>query len=127
MSNRRISGPKQVVSEDRNEAGQFVKGKSGNPGGRPKRTAAEAEAVRMMKELTPEAVGVVVSILRSDKASNYAKLQAAEIIFNRAMGRPETYLKLDHSEQSVEEAAARLQVLFGVSEEQEPGEVANGN
>ena len=127
MSNRRISGPKQVVSEDRNEAGQFVKGKSGNPGGRPKRTAAETEAVRMMKELTPEAVGVVVSILRSDKASNYAKLQAAEIIFNRAMGRPETYLKLDHSEQSVEEAAARLQVLFGVSEEQEPGEVANGN
>ena len=96
---------------------RFKPGQSGNPGGRPKRTAAELKAVQKMKKLTPEAVDVVVSILRNEKASLYARLQAAEIIFNRAMGRPETYLKVDNAEQSVAASVARLQALFGSEDE----------
>ena len=122
MTNRAKTGPKPIVSEGRNEAGQFVKGQSGNPGGRPKKTAAEEKAIEMLKELTPEAVEVVVGILRSEKTSAYAKLQAAEIIFNRAMGRPETYLKVNHTEESQEEAAASLLALFEAAGEEEKKE-----
>ncbi len=122
MTNRNNSGPKPAPAEGRNAAGQFIKGQSGNPGGRPKKTAAEEKAIEMLKELTPEAVEVVVGILRSEKTSAYAKLQAAEIIFNRAMGRPETYLKVDHTEESQEEAAANLLALFEAAGEEEKKE-----
>ena len=48
-----------------------------------------------------------------------ARLQAAEIIFNRAMGRPETYLKVDNAEQSVQASVARLQALFSADDDEE--------
>ena len=68
--------------------------------------------VDMMKEATPEMVQLVLGIARSDKSSFYAKLQAAELILNRSMGKPETYLKLESAEESQEEAAASLLALF---------------
>ncbi len=95
---------------------RFKPGKSGNPGGRPKKTTAELKAVQKMKKLTPHAVEVVVGILDNEKASFYARLQAAQIIFDRAMGRPDTFLKVDSSEQSVQASTARLQSLFGSAE-----------
>lgn len=98
---------------------RYKPGQSGNPGGRPRKTPAELKAVEMMKQMTPEAVEVVVQILRNKNASLYARLQAAEIIFNRAMGRPETYLKVDQGEQSVEAAAAKLQSLFASGDDEE--------
>ncbi len=98
---------------------RFKPGQSGNPGGRPKKTAAELKAVAKLKKLTPEAVEVVIGILKNEKASFYARLQAAEIIFNRAMGRPETYLRVDQAEQSVEASVARLQALFDSPDEEE--------
>ena len=98
---------------------RYKPGQSGNPGGRPRKTPAELKAVEMMKQMTPEAVEVVAQILRNKNASLYARLQAAEIIFNRAMGRPETYLKVDQGEQSVEAAAAKLQSLFASGDDEE--------
>ncbi len=117
MSNRKKNGIYAVRPEDRNEAGQFKKGVSGNPGGRPKRTPEELQAIEDMKQLTPTAVKVVKGILENDHASVYARLQAAELIFNRAMGRPETYLKVDNADHSVESSVARLQSLFGSVDE----------
>lgn len=49
---------------------RFKPGTSGNPGGRPKKTAAELKAVEKMKKLTPEAVDVVEGILKNSKASS---------------------------------------------------------
>ena len=109
MNNRAITGDNLV---ERTEKGQFQKGVSGNPGGRPKRTPAEQQAIDMMKSATPEMVELVLSIARSEKASYYAKLQAAELILNRSMGKPETYLHVDSAEQSMEEASASLLALF---------------
>ena len=51
-------------------------------------------------------------IAKNDKASFYAKLQAAELILNRSMGKPETYLRVENGDQSMEEAAANLMALF---------------
>ena len=58
----------QMISDppvERNADGTFQKGVSGNPGGRPKRTPAEQQAIDRMKEITPEAVEVVYGILFS--------------------------------------------------------------
>ena len=117
MSNRARTGPKSVSLEGRTESGQFAKGVSGNPGGRPKRTPAEQQAIDMMKAATPEMVDLVLSIARDTHASFYAKLQAAELILNRSMGKPETYLRVENGEQSQEEAAASLMALFGAMED----------
>ena len=121
MNNRQIVKDQDMPVQEK-YPNRFKPGQSGNPGGRPKRTAAELKAVQKMKKLTPEAVDVVVSILRNDKASLYARLQAAEIIFNRAMGRPETYLKVDNAEQSVEASVAHLQALFASDDDVSEGE-----
>lgn len=117
MNNRQIVKEQDMPAQEK-YPNRFKPGQSGNPGGRPKRTAAELKAVQKMKKLTPEAVDVVVGILRNEKASLYARLQAAEIIFNRAMGRPETYLKVDNAEQSAEASVARLQALFASDDEE---------
>ena len=117
MSNRSKTGVKSVSLEGRNESGQFAKGVSGNPGGRPKRTPAEQKAIDMMKSATPEMVELVLSIAKDPKASFYAKLQAAELILNRSMGKPETYLRVENGDQSREEATASLMALFAAAEE----------
>ncbi len=122
MSNRTKTGTKSTPTEGRNEAGQFVKGVSGNPGGRPKRTPEEQEAIEMMKKATPEMVELVLNIARSKTASFYAKLQAAELILNRSMGKPETYLRVENGEQSREEATASLMALFAAAEDENESE-----
>ena len=112
------------VQEGRNSSGQFMKGVSGNPGGRPRRTPAEQQAVEMMKAATPEMVELILKIARSDRASFYARLQAAELILNRSMGKPETYLKVENAEQSVEEATASLIALFDAVRTEEDSSVS---
>ena len=66
MNNRQM--PSETEAPAERYPNRFKPGQSGNPGGRPKRTAAELKAVEKMKKLTPEAVDVVVSILRNEKA-----------------------------------------------------------
>ena len=117
MNNRSQTGRNAVQTTEKTNSGWFQPGQSGNPGGRPKKTSAELKAVARMKKLTPHAVDVVVEILDNEKASLYARLQAAEIIFNRAMGRPDSFLRVDNAEQSVQSSVSRLQSLFGIPDE----------
>ena len=111
----------QMISDppvERNADGTFQKGVSGNPSGRPKRTPAEQQAIDRMKEITPEAVEVVYGILKADNTTVYAKLQAAELILNRAMGRPETYLRVENADESQEQAGLSLLELLEACEEE---------
>ncbi len=63
--------------------GGFTKGVSGNPLGKSKKVL---EFQRLMQEHAPEAIGVLLDVLRNGK--NAERLAAAQEILNRAYGKP---------------------------------------
>ena len=96
---------------ERNASGQFRKGVSGNPGGRPRKTEEQKEALEQIKELAPVAVAKLNEILTGDHVSAYARLQAIDIILNRTYGRPEASLKLESEVRTREAAGERIREM----------------
>jgi hypothetical protein len=62
----------------------FPKGKSGNPGGRPK---GDIELRRAARERTAEALATLVNVMRTSKSPS-ARVIAAEAILSRGWGKP---------------------------------------
>ncbi len=63
----------------------FVKGQSGNPGGRPKEIAHVRELARSR---TVEAVETLTDIMRNPDEPAAARVRAAETLLDRGWGRP---------------------------------------
>jgi hypothetical protein len=63
----------------------WQKGKSANPGGRPKVLVEVRDLARVH---TAEAIGVLASIMRNTKASETARIAAAVQLLNRGWGLP---------------------------------------
>lgn len=63
----------------------FVKGQSGNPGGKPK----ELKGVIMQaRRMSPLALRELKAILNDPESGKQAKIGAAQVILDRAWGRP---------------------------------------
>jgi hypothetical protein len=65
----------------------FPKGTSGNPSGRQK---IPEDVKQLARGLTKEAIGCLAAVMRDVTAPPSARVRAAEVILDRAWGRPET-------------------------------------
>ena len=75
----------------RNKAGQFVKGHSGNPSGRP--SPQNAEVKEILKAATVEAARRLVELSASDNEK--VSLTATIEILNRTEGKPRESVSMD--------------------------------
>ena len=62
-----------------------MKGPSGNPTGRPK---AYYSATELARSACPEAIRVLISIMRDKKASRNERANACEKLLDRGIGKP---------------------------------------
>lgn len=65
---------------------KFIKGQSGNPGGRPKRTPEELDLIAACREKAPQALKVLVALLKDEDPR--IRHKAATAILDRGYGRP---------------------------------------
>lgn len=82
------------MPQNRTESGRFARGASGNPGGRPRKTKEQKDALEAIKDLSMEAVGTLKSIMEDKKAPASARIKAIEIILNRSYGMPKATAEL---------------------------------
>lgn len=75
----------------------FEKGRSGNPGGRPK---IPPDLVEIAKGKSKQALGVLVSIMQDKSVSPSVRVQAAEAILNRGYGKPSQYLDIQAKQEN---------------------------
>ncbi len=71
---------------DRGRDGRFMKGQSGNPGGRPKIFTEVKQAAR---EHTEAAIETLVGVMNNEEATAAARVAAANAILDRGWGKPE--------------------------------------
>ena len=90
----------------RTAAGQWTKGASGNPGGRP-RLGTDVRAA--LETATPRAVQVLVGLL--DSADERIALRAAEVLLNRTLG-PLVAITLDDDTVDTVDFTPRITVNF---------------
>lgn len=78
----------------------FERGKSGNPGGRPKMRLADGRTVTdLARDFTKEAVDTLAKIMRDKTAPASARVMAADKILNRGWGQaPQTIALTDDRE-----------------------------
>ncbi len=74
------------MAENRDAAGRFVPGQSGNPSGRPK-VAPELRAAA--QEVSIEGLKVLTGIMRDEKAPQNARINAVQAIWDRGFGKPD--------------------------------------
>lgn len=77
----------------RNGSGQFIKGTSGNPGGRP--SAQNAEVREILRAASVPAAKKLVELLESK--TDKIVFQAAQEILNRTEGKPKESVEMDLS------------------------------
>jgi hypothetical protein len=76
----------RAAKKPRGSAKRFFPGRSGNPDGRPKRTAEVLDLILACKAKTPEALAIIADLMA--KGDNRIRLAAALAIIERGYGKP---------------------------------------
>lgn len=77
----------ELTTDKKQIKGRFVKGKSGNPGGRPKKTQAERDALEMIRKMAPEAVIKMKEMLDDPDTPAAVKAKICTEILDRTYGK----------------------------------------
>ena len=85
-------GPPQI-SKNLPRGRPFIKGVSGNPGGRPRRTDDEARLIEACRDKTEAALAVIMGLME-DSANDRVRLAAAQFIIERGWGKAPERLAL---------------------------------
>ncbi|WP_378955677.1 DUF5681 domain-containing protein [Pelosinus sp. sgz500959] len=100
------------MSENRVISGQFQKGQSGNPGGRP---AKKAELAVSCREMTPDILQTIQGIIANNEAKDADRISASRLVLEYGFGRPSQTVEVDVStkveEMSDEQRRARIREL----------------
>lgn len=104
-------------SENRQAAGKsgkktstsFKPGRSGNPGGRPKKTEEQRTLEHMCREKTPDALQTVLGIM-SDGENERNRLSAAQYVIERGWGKATQPI-----DQNIEAGGGLLGLLASIS------------
>jgi hypothetical protein len=68
----------------------WLPGQSGNPGGRPKEGAIAARRIRhQCAKFGEEAINTIAAVMRDPKEAGKTRIYAAELLLNRAFGKPD--------------------------------------
>lgn len=81
--------------ENRKRTGQFQKGASGNPGGRPKMTDEERDVLAEIKTLAACVPDKMRAMLNSTKTPPAVKVKICEIILDRTYGKPDSTVRVE--------------------------------
>lgn len=93
----------------------FEKGKSGNPGGRPRATMPDGRSLaEAAREHSPKALAVLVYALKSEKIET--AMAAAQALLDRGFGRAAQSIELTGAEGGPVQTTAKLDVT-GLSEQ----------
>ena len=72
----------------------FQKGVSGNPGGRPKRTKAQTDALAAIRSLAPEAVKKMKQLMDDPDTPQSVIVKICETILDRTYGKAEASIRI---------------------------------
>jgi Family of unknown function (DUF5681) len=78
----------EAPNVERNQRGQFPKGVSGNPRGRPRETPEEFALLSKIRSLSDKAVKAIEAVLDDPDAPADAIIKASNIVFDRVLGKP---------------------------------------
>ena len=78
--------------------GQFEKGTSGNPSGRPKRSETEAELIGQICSLAPQAFTALKSLIEAEDTPANIRFRCCELVIERVCGKTMTASDLESYE-----------------------------